>query len=285
MRLPSDLGSTRWLVLGLLIGQLELAACTSGAPEQLADAEDEALSAETCGRVEAAGRFSLIFFDAMGEMASDCVEGGDPFACNPANYALAPLAGLLFAPLGFMIGLSSEDVERNYCGQVGSGQPRTTPEIETEDPSALLTLAEAGDAQAQYKMAQQSVAGSTDKWIWYCRAAVNGHARAQATVGHFFEQGTTPVKRDLVRAYIWYSAAEANGFAPKVYEGYDKPPRTHVEILIEQLTAEQIAEAERLAAEWAPDPAACLIEGVERRKRGRTSAFRLERAVLAVALP
>ncbi len=262
MRLPSDLRLPRWLVSGLLIGLLGLAACTSGAPEQLAEVEDEAPPAETCGRVEAAGRFSLIFFDVMGQMASDCVEGGDFGACNPGNYIIAPLAGVMFAPLGFLIGLTSEDVERNYCGRLSSDQPSTAPGIEIGEPSTLPILAEAGDAEAQYNMARQSVAGSTDKWLWYCRAAENGHAEAQAILGHFFEQGTPPVKRDLVRAYFWYRAAEANGYAPKVYEGYDKPPRTHVEILVELLTAQQIEEAERLAAGWAPNPAACLIEGV-----------------------
>ena len=77
-----------------------------------------------------------------------------------------------------------------------------------------------------------------------------GHALAQAELGDLHVKGLGQawreaglVELDHVRAYMWYSLAAANGDRRA---GYDRAD------LVDQMTPAQIAEAERLAAEWKP---------------------------------
>jgi len=105
-------------------------------------------------------------------------------------------------------------------------------------------------------------------WQWLCLAAHNEDPEAQDKIGSFYENGGGPVSQDLILAYIWYSLAEVNGFKEggsntrKTATGWaccfpDIPRR---EIIAEDLTPAQIREAERLVAEWEPNPAGCELE-------------------------
>ena len=76
------------------------------------------------------------------------------------------------------------------------------------------------------------------------------------------------LRRDLVRAYAWYELAELGGFE---YEG-SRYMQTAAgweccskekEILADEMTHDQIAEAGRLVAEWEPNPAECDIQSDE----------------------
>lgn len=82
-------------------------------------------------------------------------------------------------------------------------------------------------------------------------AAECGNAFAQYYLGLMFKIGTEPAPEHPVAAYKWLSLAESGGHAEA------KDARDH---LAEQMTDTQIAEAERLVAEWEPDPAACEVE-------------------------
>lgn len=101
--------------------------------------------------------------------------------------------------------------------------------------------------------------------MWTCLAANHGHAEAQHEMGSFYENGRDPVSQDLVLAYAWYSLAKVNGFEEsganyrKTATGLECcfPDRTRREILAEELGLAQAAEAERLVAEWQPNPAQC----------------------------
>jgi TPR repeat protein len=78
--------------------------------------------------------------------------------------------------------------------------------------------------------------------LWYEKAAVQGEAKAQFYLGiqsAFGEGGPL----DLVQAHMWYSLAAGNGNAHA--PGYRDD-------LARQMTAAQIAEAQRLAREWKP---------------------------------
>ena len=51
-----------------------------------------------------------------------------------------------------------------------------------------------------------------------------------------------------IRAYMWYSLAAANG---------DSYGAKRKDSLAEEMTSEQVSEAERLVAGWQPDPNEC----------------------------
>ena len=150
-------------------------------------------------------------------------------------------------------------------------------ELQEQDPmelarktneAQLRPKAERGDPEAQYELAQLIEAGSAEQWMWYCRAATQGHAEAQFTIADHFEHGEGQVSQDLIKAYVWYRAAETNGYAPKIYQGNTKTAQgwsccasqSHSESLAEQMTPEQLAEAERLVVERQPDPSTCEAE-------------------------
>lgn len=108
--------------------------------------------------------------------------------------------------------------------------------------------------------------------MWACLAAHSSHGPAQAALAHFYRAGIHPLRPDSVQAYVWDRLAESNGFrketkAPTGRIGYIKTKtgwrccvlEPHREDGAERskLTADQITEAERLVAEWKPNPAEC----------------------------
>jgi TPR repeat protein len=188
----------------MLLLLLASAACGgTGASESAPQGDPPTSEADECGRVEAAARSSLVFFEVMGEMGEDCAQG-DPLACNPANYVIAPLAGILYAPMGFLIGLTSEDVERYYCarakaasGPKGSGAPKAPSPIEKTAEFELWRKAAGGNAQAQYDVASQLDAQSDPasreaSRYWLCLAAQQGHAAAQGRMGDHRRESAQP---------------------------------------------------------------------------------------------
>ena len=84
----------------------------------------------------------------------------------------------------------------------------------------------------------------------------------QLRVGVMYESGIGPpgekihgsmyVHSDIRKAYRWYAIATANQ-AKYAVERRDAAAR--------KLSPEEIAEAERLAHEWKPDPAPCEAKG------------------------
>ena len=109
-------------------------------------------------------------------------------------------------------------------------------------------LAEQGDPSAQFRLGLLYENGEgvprdfAKARLWYEKAAVQGEAKAQFYLGiqsAFGEGGPL----DLVQAHMWYSLAAGNGNA--------HAPGYHDD-LARQMTAAQIAEAQRLAREWKP---------------------------------
>jgi hypothetical protein len=121
----------------------------------------------------------------------------------------------------------------------------------------LQPKAEGGDAEAQFQFAKLHPPASVEKWNWTCRAANQGHAKAQYSIAEFYEFARKPVERSLIQAYMWYSAAAENGYTTKTYFGHDQPSITKIESVLQQLSPEQIADAEQLVAERESDPASC----------------------------
>ena len=83
---------------------------------------------------------------------------------------------------------------------------------------------------------------------WFRRAADQGDATAQQNLGVMYANGEG-VPRDFVAAHMWLglAAAQATGAArASALQGQD--------VVAQQLTADQIAEAERRAQAWTPVP-------------------------------
>jgi TPR repeat protein len=106
--------------------------------------------------------------------------------------------------------------------------------------------AEQGDSGAQYNLAVTYNKGygtpKDDKQAiyWYTKAAEQGHAGAQFNVGIMLYDGVGKPK-DNVMAYVWWNIAAAQG-----YEGA-KGTR---ELIEEEMTPNQIAEAQKLSKEY-----------------------------------
>jgi hypothetical protein len=110
--------------------------------------------------------------------------------------------------------------------------------------------AERGDPRAQVDLSFMLGSRGDDKgaWHWICQAASQDYGPAQRWIGkaYFYERWSAP--RDLVKAYLWCALAEAN----------EAPCGSLVRTgMADEMTPEQIAEAERLVKEWQPNPAEC----------------------------
>jgi TPR repeat protein len=153
--------------------------------------------------------------------------------------------------------------------------------------TALLKRAESGDAEAQFKVADEHNGGSffNDAEVvtqWYIKAANQGHAKAQNKLGDMYEDGTG-VKRNPRLAIKWFTKAATQGLASAQHSlgiMYGKGLgviQDEVEALkwlylssaqgvgagdrdkqVKMMSPGQIAQAKRLAKAWKPsaDPEA-----------------------------
>jgi uncharacterized protein len=109
-----------------------------------------------------------------------------------------------------------------------------------------LPLAEQGDAFAQNALGTMYDNGDgvpendAEAVKWYRLAAEQGIATAQNNLGTMYAAGTG-IPLNYIKAYMWYSLAKAQG---------NERAAENVDGIKQQMTADQIAEAQRLAAEW-----------------------------------
>ncbi len=129
------------------------------------------------------------------------------------------------------------------------------PRDATEAIKWYELAAEQGVVQAQYILGvtyHQGRGVPTDyprAASWYRRAVEQGDGEAQNNLGAMYEAGVG-LPPDYVNAHMWYSIA-ASRFQPG--ESNDKAI-TNRDSLAKKMTPTQIAEAQRLAREWAPKP-------------------------------
>jgi hypothetical protein len=109
-------------------------------------------------------------------------------------------------------------------------------------------LAEQGEASAQYKLGFWYANGygvpenDAEAAKWYRLAAEQGDADAQFNLGVMYANGEG-VAKNAVQAFKWFNLAAARGNKIAA-EGKESVRKT--------MTPEQIAEAQRLSAEWKP---------------------------------
>ena len=105
-------------------------------------------------------------------------------------------------------------------------------------------LADQGDVDAQFKLGVIYDIGlgvpenDAEAVKWYRKAAEQGHANAQSNLGFMYANGDG-VPENFVHAYVWWSMAKTQG---------DEDAKGNLEILKPQMTKQQIAEAQALAA-------------------------------------
>ena len=111
--------------------------------------------------------------------------------------------------------------------------------------------AEQGEAYAQNSLGEMYREGKglspdyQEALKWYLKAAEQGVADSQFHLG-FMYCDAMGVPQDFVRAHMWFSLAAANS------KDKSKPYRDARQRVVEKMTADQIAEAQRLAREWKP---------------------------------
>ena len=137
----------------------------------------------------------------------------------------------------------------------------TEAEKPSEDGVAATVrlAAEQGRADAQFAMGRKYEDGHgvpqyyAEAMKWYRLAAEQGHAWAQFRLGMMYREGRG-VPHDFVQAYMWLNLA-ASRF-PASETKYRDSAIQNRDRAASRLTPEQLAEAQRLAREWKPKPAA-----------------------------
>ena len=86
-------------------------------------------------------------------------------------------------------------------------------------PLGLETAAKKGDAIAQFELGQKYSRDHNyeQAFVWYKKAAEQGHAKAQHCLGECYEDGTG-VEEDPKQAFAWYQKAAEQGLAEAQYD-------------------------------------------------------------------
>jgi uncharacterized protein len=128
---------------------------------------------------------------------------------------------------------------------VGQGVPQSRAEA-----IRLYRLAaEQGNAHAQDALGfayQNGVGVQRDVGEaakWFRKSADQDNIDAQFNIGEMYELGNG-VPQDYVLAYMWFTLVASHGTRPYAMRGRDR--------VAQQMTPDQIAQAEKLAREWKP---------------------------------
>jgi hypothetical protein len=117
---------------------------------------------------------------------------------------------------------------------------------EKDQGLAAQSLAEAGDANAQWMVGQGFLsppdADPAAAFTWFLRAADQGHGLAQRDLGFLYEAGWG-VEQSLQEAYFWYSLAALHDSGRAALRR---------DALAAGLSREQLHSAERQLRLWQP---------------------------------
>jgi hypothetical protein len=158
------------------------------------------------------------------------------------------LLGLAVAVVAMVFGyLIGPLVEHRMADSAPASQSpvRDSPTQAKSIPD-LRTLADRGDAEAQYQMGVRYDEGESvqkddaQAVQWFQRAADHGHVDAQAHLGAYYWAGRG-VPEDLSKAYMWSMIALAGG---------DENSKSRLEGLASQMTRSQVSAARQQAEEW-----------------------------------
>jgi len=166
---------------------------------------------------------------------------------------MALVVAMVAMALGYVL---APVIERHWSSAASQAAPQsvaaaaaqnvTSRTADADSPEAVRKLADAGDADAQWRMGVRYHTGAgvlqddTQAVQWFLRAAEQGHSGAQATLGAYYWAGRG-VPQDLSRAYFWSALAFAQG---------DETSKSRLEGLSSQMTRSQVAAARQQADNW-----------------------------------
>lgn len=157
---------------------------------------------------------------------------------------IASLGVLLIIPRFRSVGGPAEPPSRPQAIQPAatSAQRQAPP----NDLDSLRSLAEAGDAAAQFAVGAHYATGDgvtqnySEAVGWFTRAAQQGHVVAQGTLGAYY-WNALGVRQDLNQAYFWSILAQAGG---------DQASKYRASILASRLTRGEVIAAQQQANDW-----------------------------------
>ena len=150
---------------------------------------------------------------------------------------------------------------------VGCGNSKTAEEAAQDgDIPALKRMAENGDAEAQYHLAEGYGDGVKGlEWDheeaakWYRKAAEQGFNVLDASgrtlydpahwLAVLYKDGRQGLKQDLVAAYAWHTISETNDHSNIAHPWSPSEPKRHLRELAEKMTPEQISKGQELFSE------------------------------------
>jgi TPR repeat protein len=118
----------------------------------------------------------------------------------------------------------------------------------------MRPLAKKGEAPAQFILGYANFINMNYPAAvkWYQRAAGQGYADAQDTLGELY-LGGLGVLQSNVQAYVWFGLAATNN--DPLFDKETRDDAAHNrDLAAVKMTTEQIAEARRLITEWKPKP-------------------------------
>ncbi len=127
-----------------------------------------------------------------------------------------------------------------------NAQPATAAPIGSRGFDGLLTLAEHGDAAAQFAVGVHYATGEdvpqdySEAARWFSLAADRGQVTAQATLAAYYWAGRG-VPQDLHKAYFWAVLAQAGG---------DEASKVRTSFLASRMTRAEVVAAQQEADDW-----------------------------------
>ena len=122
----------------------------------------------------------------------------------------------------------------------------STQESDAATVKVMREAAEQGDMEAQFNLGLmydngQGVAENDVEAVrWYRKSAEQGDANAQNNLGGMYYNGEGVVQ-NYTSAHMWMHLARVQGH---------EDARKNMKLLVEDMTKEQIAEAQKMASEW-----------------------------------
>lgn len=160
------------------------------------------------------------------------------------RWALAPW----WIALALLVLLAAGEAAR---ADLGDGKVTDRLDQKAEIFRKWLPQALRGDSKAQFELGVAYASGRAEPEDyaeavrWLDKAAAQGNARAQSTLGLLYIKGLG-VPRDYVKAYAWFDLA-----ARRFGHGQRRDQAIELRTMMAAfMTAEQLAEARRLAVKW-----------------------------------
>ena len=192
-----------------------------------------------------------ILLFALAQIAVGCVDAEQSEIPSDGLAQVAPSASCVDLTVGSPFEDLRTCAEQGHAGvQYNLGVMYDSGRGITEDDAEAVRwyrlAAEQGDARAQTNLGVMYATGRgvpediVEAERWYRLSAEQGHVGAQYNLGVMYASGEG-VPEDIVLAYMWWNVAAAQG---------EEDAQRLKDITEEEMTREQITEAQRLSREW-----------------------------------